>query len=485
MAPVIAIVLCFASGYLLVALFLPRFAAWNIPLRLSFAVGVGLGVFSAEHMVRLAVGISHPWVIDLLVFALLLSTYVLIRPGNTARVLLATRSEETCSTRNQKILTVAFALALCAAPYAAITRSLVHLHGDGWDAFSIWNLHARFLFRGGAAWRDGFSPLIPWSHPDYPLLLPATIAHFWSYLGRESQAVPAVIGLVLTFSTVGLLFSSLAILRGRTSAMLGGLVLLATPFFLEQGTSQYADVPLSFFVLAAISTLCLYHHIPEDATNSRAQRLLVLSGLAAGFAAWTKNEGMLFLFALTAAQLLVHVRKRNLRNSDPTGSAEKSSARPLGLFFAGLAPLLILIFWFKHSVAPHGDLFPDTASAIHKLLEPHRYWIVFRWYFKSFFRFGEWWLVPGTLALGIYYFLMVGAKKDGRSRGFDIGLVTLSLTFAGYFVIYLITPYDIFWHLRNSLNRLFLQLWPSAVFLFFLAAPDSVQEIALSRNFHR
>jgi hypothetical protein len=485
MALVVAIVFCFASGYLIVDFALPRFDASNLLLRLSLAAGVGLGVFSAEHMVRLAVGISHTWVIDLLVFALLLSPYLLNRPGKTATVVLATQNEEPRLTRNERLVAAAFALALCAAVYAAITHSLVHPDGDGWDAFSIWNLHARFLFRSGAAWRDGFSPLISWSHPDYPLLLPAAIAHFWSYLGRESQVVPAVIGLVLTFSTVGLLFASLAILRGRTSAMLGGLVLLATPFFIEQGTSQYADVPLSFFFLAAISSLCLYYPIPEDAANSRAQPLLVLSGLATGFAAWTKNEGLLFLFALTAAQLLVYIRDRNLGSSDPTGSAEKSCARPLGLFFSGLAPLLILILWFKYTVAPRGDLFPDAASAIHKLMEPQRYWIVFRWYFKSFFRFGEWWLVPGTVALAIYYFLAVCTKKVDNHRGLDIGLITLALAFAGYFAIYLITPYDIFWHLRNSLNRLFLQLWPSAVFLFFLVAPDNVQEIALSRNSHR
>jgi hypothetical protein len=45
----------------------------------------------------------------------------------------------------------------------------------------------------------------------------------------------------------------------------------------------------------------------------------------------------------------------------------------------------------------------------------------------------------------------------------------LILTLAGYFAVYLITPYDIYWHLRFSLTRLFLQLWPSMIFLFFLA----------------
>jgi len=39
----------------------------------------------------------------------------------------------------------------------------------------------------------------------------------------------------------------------------------------------------------------------------------------------------------------------------------------------------------------------------------------------------------------------------------------------GYFAVYLITPYDLVWHLSHSLGRLFLQVWPSALFLFFLA----------------
>jgi len=35
--------------------------------------------------------------------------------------------------------------------------------------------------------------------------------------------------------------------------------------------------------------------------------------------------------------------------------------------------------------------------------------------------------------------------------------------------VYVITPNDLYWHLRFSLNRLFLQLWPAAIFLFFLS----------------
>jgi hypothetical protein len=46
----------------------------------------------------------------------------------------------------------------------------------------------------------------------------------------------------------------------------------------------------------------------------------------------------------------------------------------------------------------------------------------------------------------------------------------------GYFFVYIITPHDLTWHLKTSSGRLFLQLLPSATFLFFMtiANPDEV-----------
>lgn len=482
MAAGTAIVLCFATGYLLVGLALPRAAPHGLLLRLSLAAGFGLGVFSASDLVGLAVGIDTLWMIDVVAIILLLIAYVVLRIRKRAPVVLQTSDEDEHKSPVYTILKFAFAIALCTAIYSAILRCFVHPNGDGWDAFSIWNLHARFLFRGGAGWRDGFNSLIPWSHPDYPLLLPSAIAHFWSYPGHESQIVPAAIGFAFTFSTVAALFSSLAILRGRTSALLGGLVLLATPFFIEQGTAQYADVPLSFFFLAAIALWCLGHRLSSENSNVRTG-LFALSGLAAGLAAWTKNEGLLFVFALVISQLLMLPRARRRKNRNHDDPLEDSvDARRFVSFLIGLVPALVLIFWFKHSVAPRGDLFPDIALAFHKMLEPSRYWIVFRWYAKSLLRFGNWWVVPGTLIFPVFYFLGIGPKEDPERVGRNICGITMGVMLAGYFLIYLITPYDIFWHLRNSLNRLFLQLWPSAIFLFFLAAPRTMQQFAHSND---
>ncbi|MGA7753418.1 MAG: glycosyltransferase family 39 protein [Candidatus Sulfotelmatobacter sp.] len=477
MALSLAVLLCPATGYLIIALGVSRTpsAASDVLLRLSLAAGYGLGVFSVIFLAARAIGITNLLVIDFLAFAVLLAVYLRMRPPRTRKAEPLSSEEPFGPTWLPKIVTAAFVIALCTAVYSSILRALVHPHGDGWDAFSIWNLHARFLFRGGAAWREGFSPLIPWSHPDYPLLLPAAIAHFWNCLGYENQAIPSVIGLVFTFSTVGVLFSSLAILRGRTPAMLGALTLLATPFFIQAGTSQYADVPLSFFYLAAISLVCLHNQTSGKTSLSRPRGLLILAGLAAGLAAWTKNEGALFLCALVAAWLLRAVRRRR---SEAQGESPDSAAgrtqEPFSafLFLLGVASPLILLAWFKHSVAPPGDLFSDRRTALHKLLDLKRYRIILEWYGKEFLRFGDWFLIPETIALAVFYFLSSKSRKFHPEPGIAMAIITLALTLAGYFAIYLITPYDLYWHLRFSLNRLFLQLWPSAIFIFFLKSFD-------------
>lgn len=251
--------------------------------------------------------------------------------------------------------------------------------------------------------------------------------------------------------------------------MLGGLTLLTTPFFIEQGTSQCADVPLSFFFLATIALLCLHDH--DSGNVPPSPFLLVLAGLAAGFAAWTKNEGLLFLCAILVARFLILIRPRSRRDAShhPPQASPHENWIALALFIAAVAPAFLLIAWYKLSSAPTSDLFSDPATTLHRMLDPARYWAIIKWYAKGFFRFGHWLLIPGTLLLIGFYFAAGGKESAKRAPGFRCSILALALTLTGYFAVYLITPYDIYWHLRFSLTRLFLQLWPSAIFLFFLA----------------
>ncbi len=54
----------------------------------------------------------------------------------------------------------------------------------------------------------------------------------------------------------------------------------------------------------------------------------------------------------------------------------------------------------------------------------------------------------------------------GSARALEVRRCT---PLAGYLVVYLIGPDSLDWILRTTLDRLLLQIWPSAVFLFFLS----------------
>jgi hypothetical protein len=463
----LALGFCFISGYLFIS------SAWTPEkgnkaerlMRLFLAAGFGLGIFSIAFFVERLLGIVHVLAADSCLVTLLLGVYLLVRARSKPANSMASKFPDfNPPDWLHRFVIASFAISVLAALYAAALRALAHPHGDGWDAFAIWNLHARFLFLGDIHWREGFSALIPWSHPDYPPLLPAAIAHFWTYIGHDDPIVPAMISLAFTFATLGLLVSSLATLRGFTSAALAGMALASTPFFIEQGASQYADIPLSFFLLAAIALLHLSQQRSAQIVDGRPLRLLVLAGAAAGFAAWTKNEGLLFLVAFLASQIAsVGWRRRK----SASGGSQRNSVSELAVLLLAMAPVLLLIAWFKHFIAPAGDLFSRPEAMSQKIILPARYWAILRWFVKQFFRFGNW-VVPTTVLLVALSFLIPSSGSRRQETALRSSLVTLVLTLCGYFAIYVITPNDLYWHLRFSLNRLFLQLWPSTLFLFFV-----------------
>jgi hypothetical protein len=465
MFALLAVVLCLMVGLSLASLMLPSHADWTEHRLLagSVAIPCGLGVFSIVYFVWSLSSQSKASLIGVDVAVALALLGIALRQSGKTRPLLWVWREKAQPNHSwtSNTLTVGFGVALAAALYACIRWSITEPHGGGWDAIAIWNLHARFLFLGGPHWRDGFSKVIPFSHPDYPLLVPASVAHFWTYLGRDAEFVPASIAIAFTMSTVALLYSAVRILRGRTQALIAGLVLVSTPSFLKVGVSQLADIPLAFYVLASIVLLSLY-----DVRGGRL--LLLLAGAMAGLGAWTKNEGLLFFCALIALRWVQIVRRK-------TSASIKRDLLPI---LVGAAPILLVLAYFKLSIAPPGDLFTSQQTMLEKIADPWRYWLIIRWFGKELFFFSGWRLIPLTVGLAIYAKLLGAEIAREQRSSISLAIFVLALTLAGYFGVYLITPYDLRWHLRFSLDRLFLQLWPSALLVFFMAVRTPEQWIA-------
>lgn len=294
-----------AVGWLLTCIFLPlrEQGAGGFAVRLFAGAGLGIGLSSCVYFACLLSGLTtYVAAVDLAVFLVLgLVCFMLSRkrcigkaalpaeakpaargeglPGKED--VLARRGGRTAlpvgtGARFQYLIAVIFSLDIVASLVSFFVAFLKEPHGR-WDAWLIWNMHARFLFRAGEAWREVFASGMDWSHWDYPLMLPLAVARSWGYMGGESGNVPAVFAFVFTLLVAGLLLSSLSLLKGRTEGILAAMVLLGTPFFIMMGASQFADVPFAFFILLAIVMFFLQSRSPENGAGPA-----ILAGLAAG-----------------------------------------------------------------------------------------------------------------------------------------------------------------------------------------------------------
>ena len=442
-------------GLLLLWLAWPRTAVWSWPLATALGAGLGSGLSAVLLFLwMLALGPTRGFPLAEAGLLILVALAAVRRrlAGHTGAA--PVTPSHARASRELLVVVIGFLVTLGAAGAAFVSHLRRHPHGE-WDAWMNWDLRARMFFRGGEAWQTAFSPALPWSHPDYPVLLSSLVTRTWLYAGGETLAGPALVAGTFTFATVALMAAGLAALRSTSQGLLAGLVLLSTPFFILHGTSLYADVPLGFFFLATIVCLAL-----QERSGSATNRFAVLAGIAAGLAMWTKNEGLLFTLALVAGLLIAGL----------SGSRWAISRRQLLAFATGLAPMLVLAAGFKMALAPPNDLLStlDLERTFTRLTDPHRYYLVLGAYGGHIASFGSNGLGSVTAVLTAYLLgLGVNRSELGRSwvRAVTIALVLL---LAGHFMVFVSMADELPRLLKSSLDRLLLQIWPSALFLYFV-----------------
>jgi hypothetical protein len=333
-------------------------------------------------------------------------------------------------------------LAMAALAVSSIwARWAASPHGT-WDAIGIWNLRARAIARGAPDWAAIVSPALDWSHPDYPLLLPVTIARLWAYAGSESTAIPAVVATLFVAATAATVVISVSRLRGWVAGLLAGTALLAARTYVAQSSCLCADVPLGFFALAAVSCAAL-------ALRQSDAALLVLAGGAAALAAWTKNEGLVLLALLG---LFV--------------AAVTRSPRALARVTLGAAVPMVAIAIFKVTLAPSSYLLDQGADALASKLGDQSRWMLVAG------RFGDllpaWGEVPGGAFAGLGLAVALTLQPDwAAARRALFALLVAAGMLAAYGVVYVITPADMRWQIATSFDRLVTQLWPAVVWAGF------------------
>jgi hypothetical protein len=468
-ALVLSLLVLMIPSTLLVHCLWPNSLKASLPIKIFLGVGLGFGISSVLLFLWLiTVGSlsrgyrGYPAVEMLIALSsVAVLVYVIkrrgVQPASSPPVIRETGSKLTNLTGVSLLISVA-----CIA-ITMLVISLREPHGQG-DATAIWNLIARFIYRGGRQWTNTLSSHLAWTHADYPLLLPTSVARLWAYAG-ETQFGPILIAMLFTFCTLGLLVSSTSILRTRTQGYLAGLVLLEPFLFFRIGTYQYADILLGFFLLAALVLLCLY-----DRADGDSQRLLILAGMMTGLAAWTKNEGLLILLAVVTARLVAVVISQGL----------KIYFKQMIYFAIGAAPILLVVIFFKAAIAPANDLVAgqSLSATAERVFDLSRYVLILKAFVNQLTGFRKWYLHPSYLL--IIYAWLVGVKTAKTERTSLVTLVgTLGLILTGYLSTYVTTPRDLYWHLTFSLDRLLIQLWPSLVLLYFFVVVPPETALAL------
>ncbi len=388
---------------------------------------------------------SRPILLDALLIVLFWMPIIIVFFKGPTNVHIGRESGENCTGKFDHWLAWSLVILILANIIIFSMISIQKPHGD-WDARAIWNLHSRFLYRGMERWSDYLTPVLHWSHPDYPLLVPGAIARLWSVIGSELPLVPVSIAFCFTFATVGLLVSGVGSLMGRTQGLIAGTLLLGTPGFIFQGASQYVDIPLSFFYLAW-TVLVSHCHRTEYKSHC-----LFLAFSMAGCAAWTKNEGVLFLLTVSIVYSVISISL----------DGRKEYARNLLFMVAGALPALVLLCIFKVHYAPANDILGNQsiAAIMNRITDIHRYIQIGRAFISELIRFNHGMFVFMVLVL------FLTKPKLVMDRVTVIILSVLFLMIIGHFCVYLISPQNLNFHLGTSLNRIVMQFLPMFLFIY-------------------
>lgn len=315
-----------------------------------------------------------------------------------------------------------------------------------WDARSIWWFHASWIDGGAGAFRDALAnPALAFSHPDYPPLAPATIAGAWSLSSGSGLWVAQVVTTVLTLSAVAVLAYAVRHLVPSVAPMVARLVALGVALGVWSVASYgvaggYVDHLWAAALAAAVVLLVVGGHVlaPDGSVGDDdvlAHGTLALAAVLMAVAALTKNEG---LVATVIVAVVFTVRaRRHLRRAAwiwvpvLAGVAWSLVARAFGATSDLSASPRI-------GQLARGDLAPleRIEPTLSKLA-------------------GQ----AGWLLLAAAVVSVIGAVALGDRRR-ALGLVPVRWPWAvvvAYTVAlvgtYVISPYDIGWHLATSIDR--------------------------------
>ena len=327
----------------------------------------------------------------------------------------------------------------------------------GWDAWGCWNFKARFLFLGGNEWTRMFDPVL-WRHQIlYPFLLPLINVWFWSFGNTATYAVPLGMTCLIPLLTTGLLFSALKEFTGKGYMILVPLWILSNMFTIQLSASQYSDLLLGLFLLAAMTLFLLFQRTKEPG-------YMLLMGLVLGMIGFTKVEGEALCVIILVTALVLIISGTRTKSKD---NFVHVPASILGLITATAIAAIPLVIFLLAYVPHNSGIFINGITSPDKPASFERLMTIITYYGREFIS-TKWtglWIALTAVLVFSYKTCM---RRELRIIPIVLGVYVLLFT-GTYFIN---TFYEIVWWLNTSLNRIIFALIPMTALWTFLSIEE-------------
>ena len=441
--------IAYLTGRLVVGLFVASPSSVvraTSPILGGSALAIQLWVYGAVHIPWHALTILGPWVVA-----------AILRRSQLRRALAEDWrgiQEETLLLARSGPLEVVLLVALAVLGLVYMVN-LVTQPVLGWDAIAMWLFKADLYFSQQAV---NLAPIASdiRRNLDYPPLYSLMVDSMYGLAGHADDIFgKSVTYLFFPTSLVGFLVTARDLL-GRRLAITFAFLLGAMPIFLNALFSfpymGWADYPVGILML--VSLLHVTHGLR---TGDRVS--LSLAVVYAGLAALTKNEGLTFLAIILIVLGLLYLAA-TLRRKTPFAPDWPLAA----VVLLSLAPILAWQLYLKLNGISSARLVGQQTWVELVPALPGRAVATLASIRRHFSLQGDYpWLVASYLLSALLTVL-------SRTPVALAVLAAVSLQAASYFVIYLITPFDVEYIVSVSLDRLLLQLAPSLVLLLAVAA---------------
>ncbi|HSF82824.1 MAG TPA: hypothetical protein VLA49_16435 [Anaerolineales bacterium] len=284
----------------------------------------------------------------------------------------------------------------------------------------------------------------------YPLHVPLLVASF-KMLFAESLPASKLFFPAYYLGLIALTYQALLqAKRPRSFARLATLLIVTSPLIFRHATIAYANLALSFYLVAAAVTL--QSMLSSEQENGLADLVALLSGFLFAAAAWSRPEGLPLAWAGIGMALIVTL----------AGQSQAKSTRKIAFLVSPLG--LYTLYWYlvyTQVYLPDGVTNTMVGNGLSQIfsgnLHPGEAVYLFRSLITRLIDVNTWGALGFFLLVSLPVFFLM-SKQRGRtgSLNFYLGLLWVVMILGMYFLASYDPDHDISWWVSTGLDRMLM-----------------------------